>query len=203
MVAGNVVGAAFGFIVWFFGEGLGGLTTLTVVHLNLRYPESMITGFPGAGLLYSTMSLLLLGYSRNHRMSEASRYVATTLFGAGALIQILPQYWIGETQYSMYTSSVIMGEMPEPLLAPAMRLALVSAAHPLISNTVEILAGVILAACVALRVRLEWILPFAFAYLGFIWVFGMGLMGLLGGQATDPGTPPLLLLLLFASYTNS
>lgn len=202
-LAGNALGAAFGLIVWFFGEGLGGLTTLTVVHLSLRYPESLVTGFPGAGLLYSIISLLLLGFAKGDRLSEASRYVATLLFGAGALIQLLPQYWIAETQYSMYTSSVVMGEMPAPLVAPALHLALVSATYPLISNAIEILVGLVLASCVALRVRTGWVLPLACAYLGFIWVFGMGLMGLLGGQATDPGTPPLLLLLLCASYVNS
>lgn len=200
--AGNALGAVFGFVVWFFGEGLGGLTTLTVVHLSLRYPESLVTGFPGAGLLYSIISLLLLGFAKGDRLSEASRYVATMLLGAGELIQLLPQYWMPDTQYSMFTSSVLMGETPKPLVAPTIRLALTAAANPLLSNTLEILFGLTLVACLALRVRLRWILPLACAYLGFIWVFGMGLMGLLGGQATDPGTPPLLLLLILATYAQ-
>lgn len=204
LIAGCVLSAAWSLLIWVVGEGMGGLATLTVVRLNLRYPESIIVGFPGAALLYFLISaFILLSLRRGGMLSEASRITGVAVFGVGGLLQLLPEFWDPRVQFEMFTSSVLMDSAPRLLIPFIMEMAYQIAMNTILANTIEITASVAVAVCLVLRLPAKIIIPLAAGWLGFVWVFGMGLMGLLNGSATDPGTPPLLFLLVVCATSGS
>ncbi len=204
LILGCLLSAAWSLSVWVIGEGMGGVTNLTVVLHNLRYPESLVVGFPGAALLYFLLSIfILLSLKKGWSLSEASRITCIALFGVGGLLQLLPEFWDPRVQFAIFSSSVLMGNAPQQLAPSILMMAHYIALNSIIANALEITASVLIAVCLALRVQAKIVLPIAALWLGFVWVFGMGLMGLLNGTATDPGTPPLLLLLVACAVSGS
>lgn len=197
VIAGNVLSAVWGFLIWVFGEGFGGTLTLSVVHLNLSYPETLFTGFPGAALLYALISVFILVSFKKRFLKEASRLTAILIFGVGALIQLLPQFFDPRVQFSMFVSSVLMGSAPHSLVPYIVKLASWASFHPVVANMAEIMASLSIAFTLILNKKA--VIPLSAVYLAFVWVFGMGFMGLFNGVATDPGTPPLLFVLVLCA----
>jgi hypothetical protein len=203
LIGGCVLSAAWSLLIWVIGEGMGGVTTFTVVRLNLRYPESLIMGFPGAALLYFLISIfILLSLKRGWILGEALRITGVAVFGVGGLLQLLPEFWDPRVQFAMFSSSVLMGSAPRLLTPAIMEMAYYIAMNTIIANMLEIIVSVALAVCFALRLPARVVVPLAAGWLGFVWVFGMGFMGLLNGTATDPGTPPLLFLLVVCTTSG-
>jgi hypothetical protein len=156
-----------------------------------------------AALLYFLISIfILLSLRRGGMLSEASRITGVAVFGVGGLLQLLPEFWDPYVQFAMFTSSVLMGSAPRLLTLPIMEMAYRIAMNSILFNTVEIITSVTIAVSLALRLPAKIIVPLSAVWLGFVWVFGMGLMGLLNGTATDPGTPPLLFLLVVSATSG-
>ena len=177
--------AVWGLLVWWLGEGLGGLFT----------GDSMLaTGAPGAALLYAVVSVLLW---RRETRPASMRLAATAVWVAvwvgGALLQLLPGRSNGQAIGSALTSSADD--------APALLHHALSAAGAAVPNgfgfalalaLVQALVGLLVLArgrSALLAVSLGCALD------GVFFVFGQSAGGLTTGRATDPGTAPVVVVL--------
>jgi hypothetical protein len=204
LIVGNLLSITWGMLVWIIGEGMGGITSLTIVRLNLRYPDTIMTGFPGPAIIYVLISaFLLLSLKRKSYMEEASRLGAIVIFAIGGFMQLLPEFWDPRVQFSIFTESVISGSAPSTFAPIIVKFASYFALNPVLANLIEILASVSVATSLVLRAQARITIPVAAVWLGFVWVFCMGMGGLLNGTATDVGSPPVLFLLVIMYYLSS
>lgn len=183
---GLAASVAWAAAVWWFGEAAGQVTSGAA---------NLITGAPGAVLLYAVTALLVWPGLRT------SRFVGiawAAFWGTGALLQLLPGQRGAGSVASAITSNAAMAPRwiaaTEAVLgraasgagawAPATvtMLFLVIAAAPFLPGTTRV-AGLALGAVTACG----------------IWLVGEGLGDLNSGQATDPNTGPLLILLALAT----
>jgi hypothetical protein len=178
--------------VWMFGEGLGGL---------LGGSTTMLTGAPGAALLY--VVLALAAYPAPRTSGDAQAPSAWALAGwigtwiVGAVLQAAP----AQNSAAALSASLREGANSAPswLHGPATQLAR-AAGHHEIYIVVLIIVPLLVAATAVTSgtARLTSIVVGAILATGF-WVFGQGLGELISGQSTDPNSGPLIVLLALAT----
>ncbi|HVB26816.1 MAG TPA: hypothetical protein VNE21_02760 [Mycobacteriales bacterium] len=179
--------------VWVFGEGLGGV---------LGGQANLLSGAPGAALLYVVLAAAAWPSPRRDRPSTdrpatwLPRAWASLWVGA-AVLQLLPGELSGTGLRSTFSGSA--SAVPGVVLAGARTLTSVAGRHGLAMGLG--LAGVELAVGAAAlgSGRSRAVSAVAGSVLALAaWVFAQGFGGLGSGQATDPDTGPLLVLLAVA-----
>jgi hypothetical protein len=174
--------------VWVFGEGLGQLLTGSA---------TVVTGAPGSVALYGAVAgLLLAGWGRGGRVDlPHARALAAGLFAAGAALQAAGPFWTPLGLASLFEGVAMM--QPRWFVDSLAPVVAASHAQPVLMNGLFI--ATMAAAAWGLARRAAWGYAVAAAWLLFTWWFGQGLGMLLTGMGTDPGTAPLLALLLVAA----
>lgn len=178
-------------IVWWFGEAFGMLFMLMA---------SPLTGAPGAVLLYAIIGLIawpgerpggLLGV-RGARVAWASLWV------------VMAWLWLEAPSSSANAITNAINAAPSGMswLSTVQDWAANGAkGNGLVIAIVLAALSLAIAASVATNWRPRPFLALA-AFLGLAyWVLGEGLGGIFQGNATDPNTGPLLVLLAYALYT--
>ena len=184
---GLVASIIWGIGVWYFGEGAGGIFSGHAL---------LLTGAPGAALLYALISLGVIGSSK--RPAEWLKYVWVALWvGSGLLL-----LWSRDTP-------VMLSHMVYKMVYGAPRwMATVDHA------TASWLAAkaswqILLFVLVYFAVGLSALIRSSWRYLGiaggiiialFIWIVGQGLGSYYTGLATDLNTAPLLILLAISIF---
>lgn len=177
--------------VWWFGEGAGGL---------LSGHAMLLTGAPGAALLYAALALAALPWGRAHSAELPPHRLVlpawASLWLLGAVYQLLPgQSSVGAVADAVHTSA---GAAPSALGSLSNHVADALAGHPLIIPAL-VVAQLAVAALAVLPGRSRQLSCGAGAFLAVVfWAFGQGLGGLTTGQATDPNSGPLMVLLALA-----
>lgn len=194
------VSAAWAIVVWVAGEGMGGL---------LGGVSSVLTGYPGAALLYAVAAAVL--FPRREPREEAaaaaeagvlglywSRVTWLALWIAAAYFTALPQTGQSGLVFMLFTSE---SEAPGPLRSlDAAELRWLS-----IGNT-TILGIAVAVTCLAVGFTVFLgVLPRLFLSLSALialagWVAVENLGGILTGSTTDAGTGPVLILLTLAFW---
>jgi hypothetical protein len=193
---GLILSIIWGAIIWVFGEGMGGIFAGSMSGGIFPGTPSIISGFPGAALVYSIIALLLLLPHRfwdiRNRFSTV-RLAPVILFSVLAAIQASPLLWTRFGQLSIFAANI--NNLPSQFSDTLLPLVTFTASHPVVSNIIEV--GVTLSLGLSLlSERSKFAIVFAFIWLAFIWWFGLGLGGTLTGLGTDPNTPPAIALLL-------
>src|ERR1035437_1580692 len=199
--------ACWALVVWVVGEGLGGLTAGVA---------SVLTGYPGAALLYALAAVVLFPGRRPRQdtttAAEAgaigwwSRVAWLALWIGAAFYTALPQTGEGGLVFMLFTNE---SEAPGPLRSmDASELSWLTIGHTtLIGITVAIAClaagfGVFLAAGFGVFLgalpRLFLSLSVLIALTG--WVAMQNFGGILTGSATDVGTGPVLIVLALAFW---
>jgi hypothetical protein len=175
--------------VWFFGEGLSGLAS---GH------ASLLTGAPGAALLYGLLALA--AWPRRDPSHQApARWLPlawAVLWLGGAVLQALP----GQNTGTAVAGSITDGAAGAP--AWLGRLDASVAAWTTHHGTAVVVAlvvseGLIGLAALHSRARSTAVAT-GFLLALAIWVVGQDFGQLYGGHATDPNTAPIIALLAIA-----
>ena len=180
------VSIAWALAVWVVGEGFGGLFMPGVSALN---------GAPGAALLYALIALIL--WPRRPGDGPTVAVADTGLLGGRGALWCWTVLWSGLALLELGGANHAAG-------VPAAEVANIGEGEPgwlagLNSHAGHLLAGqgalfALFAGVVAVAVG--WCALAAGIALAILYgVFGQDLGGLLTGQATDPGTAPLFVLL--------
>jgi hypothetical protein len=181
--------------IWWFAEGLGGLATGTA---------SVVTGAPGAVLLYAVLALAVwpTAADRTSRDPHGSTvagwfpFVWLILWVGGGLLQLLPSQsgaaalhdqlgsadgtpgWLASLHDLAGTVLSNAGSVPFIALVVVMVLIGVGGLTPRPWRTAAAVAGAVVATV--------------------FWVLGQNIGELYSGQATDPNTGPLIVLMALA-----
>jgi hypothetical protein len=189
--------------VWWFGEGLGGVLTGTA---------SPLSGAPGPVILYALLAVLLWPRDRPGSAASAAPFVAARAVGAPAARALWLILWASLAYFALLPANRapqalhamlagMTGGEPAWLAAISQHGAGLLAHHGLAASVglaailVLIAVGVYLpppAARAALAV--------AAVLAAVIGVAGQDLGGILTGSGTDPGSGPLLILLVLAYW---
>lgn len=179
--------------VWYLGEGLGGLS---------GGHTAMVSGAPGSALLYA-----VLGAASWPSAGRSDLPMRRWVVGAWAML------WLGDVALMALPSQSSAGDLAGPPLA------LAHSAPPWLATADEALAHGILRAgsgLVAALTAMEGLIGLAGLLRGWprrlagalgiglalaYWVFGQGLGQIYTGQATDPNTGPMVVLLGVALLT--
>jgi len=173
--------------VWFFGEGLSGLAS---GH------ASVLSGAPGAVLLYGVLALA--AWPRDgHSDIAPARWLPiawAALWIGAAFLQLLPQNNNGSAVHD----ALLSNGSPSWLSGPVSSLAGWVGTHGTLVLVVLVAVEVSIGLAALDRrtspagVGAGLVLAVAF------WVFAQNFGGLYTGQATDPNTAPLLVLIAVA-----
>jgi hypothetical protein len=186
--AGLVASVGLALVIWTVGEGMGG---------SLLPGAAVVTGFPGAALVYALESVVLLvgadGSGRAWRRSM--RLAATFVFATWLLASGVGAYWLAShpSAFGESFDGLADGE-PRVLAAVNTAEAHLASGGPLAWSLVVALP-LVLALLVAFgRTRRASLLAGAAVALVF-WAVGQDFGSVLTAQASDVGSgPPLLLL---------
>jgi hypothetical protein len=189
--AALVLSLAWAFIVWWFGEAFG------LMFTTLASP---LTGAPGAVSLYALIGLIAWPGGRPGGLLG----VRGARVAWGLLWGLMAWLWLGAPSSSANAISDAIKAAPSGLgwLSTVQGWAAgASAGHGL--PIALVLAGLSLAIGLAVATNRR---PRPFLFLGVAlnltyWVFGQGLGGLFEGNATDPNTGVLFVLLAYALAT--
>jgi hypothetical protein len=182
--------------IWVFGEGLGGVFDSTMSGGVFPGTPSIISGFPGAALLYAWVAVLALLPQRKWRMSariSAARDGPAVLFAVAALVQASPLMWTTFGQASIFAAD--LDNLPARLGFTVLTIESYTASHPFLSNSLEVGITALVALTLFVFKFRKWPVALEAAWLLFIWWFGLGLGGTPTGLGTDPNTPPVIILL--------
>jgi hypothetical protein len=196
---GLAVSIAWSLLVWWFGEGLGGI---------LIPGASILAGAPGAVLLYLILAILLWPTAK----STAGSFVAAQPIGLIAAKIVWVVVWVGLaalnlepqnlTPGAVHSLEVGMADGQPGWLAGLIRVfSALSNQYGLvltiIGTIILVLTGVsVLLSRAILRVGVIAGLVVA----AFVWVIGEALGGVYGGQGTDVNSGPLLALIAMAYW---
>jgi hypothetical protein len=194
-LVGSVLWSA---VVWWFGEGLGGVLTGTA---------SPVTGAPGAVLLYAVLAVLLWPTEPRH---DDGPFTASRPLGTRAAQGIWVAVWASLAGFALFESST---------RHPASLLSGLAAGEPGWLGTIDHHAGDLVAGrgwafatilgAVLVGIALGVFLPAASARAVValaivvavaIWVVGENFGQIFTGAATDPNSGPLLVLLAVAYW---
>jgi hypothetical protein len=195
-----VVSVAWSAGIWWFAEGLGGLANGTA---------SVITGAPGAVLLYGVLALAVWPATGDRTSPDTDDaavagwfpFVWFILWVGGAALQLLPSQggaaalhdqlgsaegtpdWL--TSLHDLAGTVLSSAGSVPFIALVVVMILIGAAGlaPRPWRTAAAVAGAVVATV--------------------FWVLGQNIGELYSGQATDPNTGPLIVLMAFALVGSS
>jgi hypothetical protein len=199
---GLVVSALWAMIIWWFGEDLGGLLAGTA---------NILSGAPGAALLYAILALLLWPTDRaNARDFVASRPVGSRV---AKTIWLVP--WLGLAALNLQPANL----QPESVRstiegadagqAAWLRL-LITATAELTGHhgiAVNLVGGAFLALIgIGIFLPLRWhrlTIIAALVASALVWLIGQALGALVGGEATDPNSAPLLAIIALAYWPRS
>ncbi|MGH2869417.1 MAG: hypothetical protein ACRDNK_17870 [Solirubrobacteraceae bacterium] len=171
--------------IWFAGEGLGMIFTGTA---------SPLTGAPGAALLYLLAGLICwppgdaVGQTRR---DAAARWCWSAVWLGSALLWLLPA--------NDGAASIHDAIATAPAGTSWLSGILTSAAHAASGRGTTIaLALATASACIGASLLYRWhprfFLGLAIAVSASYWFAGQGFGGMLTGQATDPGSAPVMIL---------
>jgi hypothetical protein len=172
--------------VWFAGEGLGMLFTGTA---------SPLTGAPGPAVLYVVAGLMcwpLRSADRKARRDAAARRLWSIVWLGAALLWLLPANDAAGSTHDAIAAA--------PSGAGWLSGILASVAHGATGRGTTIaVALAALSACIGISLLYRWhtrvFLGLAIGVSAGYWVVGQGLGGVFTGQATDPGTSPVMILI--------
>jgi len=194
---GLVLSVAWSLLVWWFGEGLGGVLAGTA---------SPLTGAPGAVLLYAVLAVLLWPTARR----PAAPCTAARLVGppVAKVLWVAIWGWLAGIAFfgspTRHPGTLLAGlEAGEPgWLAALNRHAadLVASRGPLLAVVVGLLF-VVIAVAVFLPTRPARVVLAVAMVVGLaIWVVGEDFGTVFSGSGTDPNSGPLLGLLAVAYW---
>lgn len=190
---------AWALVVWWFGEGLGGLLSGTAAAL---------TGAPGGVILYALLAVLL--WPKPEKVSV--RYVAAYPVGVSGSRIIWFVLWAGLAALNMQPANLSPESVHDAVAGMGdgqpgwVILAVNGFATFSEKNGVWLtLAGTLMFAVIAVGVllpntALRVAVILALLTSAFIWLFGEALGAVFGGQATDLNTAPLLALFALAFW---
>lgn len=178
--------------VWWFGEGAGGLFSGHAMVLS---------GAPGAVLLYAVLAVAALPDHHGDGRGEPPRRVAVLgwvgVWLLGGILQVLPgQNTVGAVAGAVRDSAA---GAPGALATPIGHVADTVSGHTLylvLIVAVQFLVAVLAVPRGAVRV-VSCAVGVVLALL--FWFFGQAAGELLTGQATDPNSAPLLVVLALAA----
>jgi hypothetical protein len=189
---------AWGVMVWVIGEDMASVLSPTTAGGVFPGTPSILSGFPGAALVYVVIALFLLLIPVNRWMPSGRfsivRDAPALLFLLSAAVQAAPIMWTAYGQASIFAANI--GNLPAQFAGTVIPLARFTTAHPVLSNGLEVAVTLLSAFGLLWGNWRRWGYVFALAWLGFIWWFGLGLGGILTGLGTDPNTPPVIALLM-------
>lgn len=182
--------------VWWFGEGFNGL---------LSGHAMLLTGAPGAVLLYAVLAVAAWPSAMNDGRGEPVGPVGVAswvgLWTLGAFYQLLPGQNAGAAISGALSDAA--GDQPGWLAAATNHLAHTIGHHNAFAVALILLQAVIAAtAATPGPNRRASLLAGSILAAGF-WAFGQSFGMLVSGQATDPNTGPLILLLAVAAYAQT
>ncbi len=183
-------------IVWWLGEGLGGVFAGSAAPLM---------GAPGAVILYALLALLLWPRAEEEGASLAETSVVWRIAPVAWVL-----VWAGEAYFALLpandSASSLHGMLAgmtdgEPRAIAALDRLLARLVAQ--SSVVGPVVGALLALCaLAVLLPARWAKPLyvlSMIMAGIIWV-GQDFGGILTGQGTDPNSGPLLFLLALAYW---
>jgi cytochrome oxidase Cu insertion factor (SCO1/SenC/PrrC family) len=184
--------AVWSLLVWVVGEGMGGL---------LHPGAGWLVGAPGAVLVYLLGAALLMArwsWWEGDRMPLVVRRTVGTWLLIGAGLQALPWegFWSSSGAAAPFAAGAAI-QQPELLRRPISAVADAASRHPVVINTVVVMALLVVAAGLWLSRAPGWVLAGLLLCAATWWLAQD--FGVLGGMATDPNTAlPLALLLCCA-----
>lgn len=196
--AGLALSIAWALVVWYFGEGLGGIFSGSATY---------VAGSPGSAFLYALLACALLlpdGWWSSPWLLRAFQIAVGALWALGAVFQMAPLYW---SPLGLASALQNVAMMPLPLGLGALDAQLLTsmATAPALWNAT--LCAVMLGLAAALLVGRGGKTPYiiagvwlAIVWLVFLWVVFQGIGMVFSGMATDPNTPPLWALLLLPGW---
>jgi hypothetical protein len=197
--AGLAVSIVWSLLVWWFGEGLGGLLTGSA---------SALMGAPGAVLLYLLLAVLLWPTAK----STVGSFVASQPVGRSASKVIWVVLWAGLAALNLQPANLTAGAVHsmEDGMAdgqPGWLAALITSFSSLSNHNG--IALTVVGTAILILIALSVLLPPTILRAGvisgvvvaaFIWVIGEALGGVYGGQGTDVNSGPLLALIALAYW---
>jgi hypothetical protein len=174
--------------VWYLGEGLSGLAS---GH------ASLLSGAPGSALLFAILAAAAWPSGDSDRAPARWLVAAWPLLWVGAAIfQLLPGQNSGDAVASVLTAGA--GQAPHWLAQLDSSVATWASQHGLLAvlavAAVEVLVGV----AALPRVTRAWALWAGLVLSIAIWVIGQDFGQLYSGQATDPNSAPLFVMMAVA-----
>ncbi len=191
--------AGWALVVWVFGEGMGAM---------LLPGASMLTGAPGAALVYFEVSLLLFLQIDQHEPPSMSE--RPTLWGwAWALTWLIPSLvqLVSSVIHPNALSEGLLSQMQgEPVWLAHCNAVLASVAgrHPLVVSVVVLIGQGAIGISVLWATTRPWLAK-AGLYTGALlslcyFVLGQDFGGLLTGSATDVSLGPVMVILAVVVY---
>jgi hypothetical protein len=197
--AGLAVSIVWSLLVWWFGEGLGGLLT---------GGASALAGAPGGVLLYLVLAILLWPTEKDTSNSfVAARPVGRTaakiawliVWGGLAALNLQSANLRADAVHSMVSG---MGDgQPAWIDALVSGFAQLSAHNGLVLSIIG--AVILFAIAFGIFLTPRWIrvvVITAVVASAFIWIFGEALGAVFGGEGTDVNSGPLLILFALAYW---
>jgi hypothetical protein len=173
--------------VWFLGESLSGLASGNA---------SLLTGAPGSVLLYAVLALAILPRRSRSDIAPA-RWLPlawATLWVGVAVLQALPMNNTGDD----LESAILAYTEPSWLAGFDTSLAHWVASHGSAVVVVLVAAEALIGVTALFRRMTAFGAAAGLLLAGAIWVLGQDFGQLYTGQATDPNTAPLIMLMAVA-----
>ena len=186
--------------IWWFGEGLGGLATGNA---------SLLTGAPGAVLLYGVLALAVWPATASSADPEARDAKADDAALAGWFPVAWLILWVGGALLQVLPSQRGVAAMHDQLASAQGTPGWLASLHHLAGTVLSHTGSAAFIALVAVMVligvaglaRQPWRTVAAVAgavVATTFWVLGQNVGQLYSGQATDPNTGPLIVLMALA-----
>ena len=191
---------AWSVLVWWLGEGLGGLLTGTATPL---------TGAPGAAVLYAVLAVLIWPAPAVRQQGGSvadgspfgrrwARLVWLTLWGSSAYLVLQAS---GRSPRALPDLlSGLAGAAPGWIASADRAAAAATGAHGVLVSAAIAAVFVLIGAGVLTHRTARPVLALTVIAALVIWVAGENFGGIFTGQGTDPSTGPLLILLAAAFW---